>query len=455
MSHEPVAGPRGEAEKESSMSDLAHERKTRRWLLKSVAAVSGAAALGSAIVPASAFAQPVDPPTGGSVTLKLQSWFWWEPGRRDAWRALITKFHSSQNDIRIQEVGWPFDDYTNKIIVQLQSGKIDGDMIQTTPDLVLRLLKAGQLEPVESVLSANGITDISKAHDFITQNGHLYGLDMVSVAFGRLYNSQLFANAGIQTPATTIDDWIAEVQQLTNRPDQFGIYSPHLLSEPEGFWFRLQEWALPYDGNWATGKTPLVTTPPIISGLKLFKQMYDVGMPQGTDGATATKMFSDGQIAEQLAESAVVNVYKTNNPDVYPQLRSVPPPWPSLKSLVRIHPLTINVQGAHKDAAKTFMTFLYKPENYRQLLQGALDVIPSYPEGITPEYLNSLPWVTGYNQVTPISPTAIMGDFIYNNQEFGQIVITHFQDTLVNDVPVEDAMGAAQQELEALAQRLS
>jgi ABC-type glycerol-3-phosphate transport system substrate-binding protein len=370
---------------------------------------------------------------------------------------VIDRFHQSQNDIRIEEAGWNFDDFTNRIIVQLQSGKIDGDMIQTTPDLVLRLLKAGQLEPIESVVSGAGVNNLSSAHDFIRDaSGHLYGLDTVSVAFGNLYNSALYTGAGIQDPAQTIDDWIDQIGRLTNRDNnQYGIYSPHLLSEAEGFWFRLQEWALPYDGTWAVGKTPMVTSDPIINGLKLFKTMYDIGMPQGMDGATAVKAFSDGQIASQLAESAVVNVYKTNNPTVYQDLRSVAPPWPSRKSLVRIHPLTVNAQSANKDAAKQFLTFLYKQENYRELLQRALDVIPAYPDGMSPEYLASLQWVSGYQSVNALSPTVLLGDFIYNNQEFGQIVITHFQDVLVNNVPVEDAMGAAQVELESLAGRLS
>lgn len=438
------------------MAQVSTQHMTRRRLLKGAAAVSGAVALGSAL-PSISFAQPAPPPTGGKVTLKLLSWFWWEPGRQDAWRFVINRFHESQSDIRIEEAGWNFDDYTNRIIIQLQSGKIDGDMIQTTPDLVLRLLKAGQLEPIESVLTTDGINDLSSAHDFIRDAaGHLYGLDTVSVAFGNLYNSALYATAGITDPAQTIDDWVDQVTRLTNRDNnQYGIYSPHLLNEAEAFWFRLQEWALPYDGMWATGKTPLVTSDPIIKGLKLFKTMYDVGMPQGMDGATAVKAFSDGQIASQLAESAVVNVYKTNNPTVYQDLRSVPVPWPSRKSLVRIHPLTVNAQSPNKDAAKQFLAFLYKPENYRELLQRALDVIPAYPEGMSAEYLASLPWVSGYQAVNALSPTALLGDFIYNNQEFGQIVITHFQDVLVNNVPVEDAMGAAQTELEALAQRLS
>jgi ABC-type glycerol-3-phosphate transport system substrate-binding protein len=438
------------------MADLSTQRMSRRGLLKGAAAISGAVALGSAL-PAVSFAQPAPPPSGGTTHVKLLSWFWWEPGRRDAWRYVIDRFHQAQNDIRIEEAGWNFDDFTNRIIVQLQSGKIDGDMIQTTPDLVLRLLKAGQLEPIESVLDAAGVTNLSSAHDFIRDSaGHLYGLDMVSVAFGNLYNSAMYAAAGIQDPAQTIDDWIDQVGRLTNRDEgRYGIYSPHLLNEVEAFWFRLQEWALPYDGMWATGTTPLVTSEPIINGLKLFKTMYDIGMPQGMDGATAVKAFSDGQIASQLAESAVVNVYKTNNPAVYNDLRSVPPPWPSRKSLVRIHPLTVNAQSPNKDAAKQFLTFLYRPENYRELLQRALDVIPAYPEGMSPDYVATLPWVSGYQSVNALSPTALLGDFIYNNQEFGQIVITHFQDTLVNNVPVEESMGAAQVELEALAQRLS
>ena len=440
------------------MADHTSHRLTRRGLLKNTAAISGALALGSAL-PRLAFAQPAEPPTGGKVYVKLLSWFWWEPGRRDAWRFVINRFHESQNDIRIEEAGWNFDDFTNRIVVQLQSGKIDGDMIQTTPDLVLRLMKAGQLEPVENVVTSAGVKDLSSAHDFIRDSaGHLYGLDTVSVAFGNLYNQALYAAAGIQEPATTIDDWVDQVGRLTNRDQgRYGIYSPHLLSEAEGFWFRLQEWALPYDGTWAVGKTPMVTSEPIIRGLKLFKQMYDIGFPQGMDGATAVKAFSDGQIASQLAESAVVNVYKTNNPATYQDLRSVNVPWPTHKSLVRIHPLTVNAQSStiNKDAAKEFFTFLYRQENYRELLQRALDVIPAYPAGMSPDYLASLHWVNGYQSVNSLSPTVLLGDFIYNNQEFGQIVITHFQDSLVNNVPVEEAMGAAQRELEALAQRLS
>src|SRR5438876_12021458 len=98
------------------MAEVSSQRMTRRGLLKSAAAVSGAAALGAAL-PAISFAQPAPPPSGARVTVKVLSWFWWEPGRRDAWRYVINRFHESQSDIRIEEAGWELADFTNRIFV--------------------------------------------------------------------------------------------------------------------------------------------------------------------------------------------------------------------------------------------------------------------------------------------------------------------------------------------------
>jgi hypothetical protein len=48
----------------------------------------------------------------------------------------------------------------------------------------------------------------------------------------------------------------------------------------------------------------------------------------------------------------------------------------------------------------------------------------------------------------------LMGDFINANDEFGSIVLSNFQASLNNGVPVADSMAKAQVELEALAGRL-
>ncbi len=423
----------------------------RRTVLKS--GVAAGVAAGMASKASRVFAAPTLL-QASPVTLKYVTWFWNEPGRQDAWRALVEKFHSEQDEIKIEEAGWPFNDFTNNIIIQLQAGKLEGDLIQTTPDLVLRLLKAGVLEPLGSVLTENKITTLSSAHDYITVDGQPMGLDVVTVVFGLLYNKAIFEANEITKLPTTTDEWLAVSKQLTQRPNKFGMFSPHILAEPESFWFTLQEWASPFDGVWAEGKNPLLTSEPIMKAVQLFKEFYDATFPQGSDDSTATRQWGSKQIAQQLIVSAAVNSYKTVAPEIYPDIRSMSLPWASKRSIARIHPITVNNTGKNKEAALTFVTWLYKPENYRLLLQKQLDVIPSYDVGELDAYFKDLPWLEGYKDIKPITPPEMVGDFIFNNQEFGQIVINRVQEVLTANRPVEDAMKDAQTEAEDLAGRL-
>jgi ABC-type glycerol-3-phosphate transport system substrate-binding protein len=316
------------------------------------------------------------------------------------------------------------------------------------------LLAAEVLEPLGSVLTANNITTLSGAHDYITVDGQPMGLDVVTVVFGLLYNKGILDAAGVTTLPTNVDDWLALSTQLTNRPNQFGIFSDHLVSEPESFWFTLQEWACPYGGVWAEGKTPMLTSEPIINAVKLFKSMYDGAFPQGTDNATGTRLWGAGQIAQQLIVSAAVNVFKTSAPEVYPNIRSMSLPWENKTSIARIHPITVNNQSPNKAAGVEWITWLYKPENYRMLLTGQLDVIPSYDVGGLDDYFKELFWLEGYQDITYTTPPQMVGDFIFNNQELGQIVINRVTEVLTSGRPVEEAMADAQTEAEELAERL-
>ena len=99
---------------------------------------------------------------------------------------------------------------------------------------------------------------------------------------------------------------------------------------------------------------------------------------------------------------------------------------------------------------------MYKPDNYRRMVEGCGDVIFAQPSVERKEYGDSLPWKKpGYDGVAYVTPFDVVGDFVYNFAEFGQIVITNFADVLNAGKSVEDAMAAAQKQAEALAQRIS
>jgi hypothetical protein len=87
-------------------------------------------------------------------------------------------------------------------------------------------------------------------------------------------------------------------------------------------------------------------------------------------------------------------------------------------------------------------------------MERCLDVVPPYPEAIRKDYLDKQFWAEGYLQGKAITPLEIMGDYIFFNQEFGNVVMDKFSEVLVANRPVEDAMADAQQELEQASERL-
>ena len=439
------------------MTTPKNQSMSRRNFLKAAAVVGAGTAL-AACAPAATTGGGANAPAvnkGAKQTVRYLSWWFEEGNRGKTWNAFIKEFNDSQKDIEIKAENIPFDAYTTKTIVAAQSGKLDGDILQATPELAPRLIKADLLLPLDDVLVRNNIKDLSSAHDALRKDGKLYGLDMVTVAFGILYNKKRYDDAKI-TPAKTPEEWVEVSKALTDRDNQkYGLWANHLVNEASDFWFQLEEWAMPYDGVWAKGKTPLLTSDPIIKGLKLFKSMYDVAFPQGADGATGQRLFGTGATAQGLFVSAAVGGLKPLFPDLYPELRSAPIPWSTNKSIARIHPMMINKDSAVKEAALEFVTYMYKPDNYRRMVEGCEDVIFAQPSAARKEYLDKLEWLKpGYDGVSYVTPFDVVGDFVYNFQEFGQIVITNFANVLNAGKSVEDAMAEAQKQAEALAERI-
>lgn len=438
---------------------------SRREFLRNVSVLAGAGLLagcGGGAAPAAPAAEQkaaaTSAPavnTGAKQKVRYLSWWFEEGNRGKTWNAFIKEFNESQKEIEVVAENTPFDQYTTKTIVGAQSGQLDGDIIMATPELAPRLIQANLLYPLDDVLTRNNIKDLSSAHDAMRKDGKLYGLDMVTVAFGILYNMDRYKEANI-TPATTPEEWIEVSKALTDRDAQkYGFFATHLVSEPSDFWFQLEEWCMPYDGVWAEGKKPLLTSEPIINGLKLFKQMYDAAMPQGADTPTGQRLFKTGAVAQGLFVSAAVGSFKPDAPELYPLLRSAPIPWKSNKSIARIHPMMINAASPAKDAALEFVSYMYKPDNYRRMVEGCEDVIFAQPSAARKEYLDALEWLKpGYDGVSYVTPFDVVGDFVYNFNEFGQIVITNFADVLTANKPVEEAMEVAQKQAEELAARI-
>jgi len=263
------------------------------------------------------------------VTVKYMTWWWAEKGRNDAWRGIVKKFHDAQKDIRIQEVGFPYSEFFQRVTTQLAGGRLDADVLSFYDELGIRLIKTGALSPVDDVVQKLGIQEkLDKTvHQFVTSGGKLYGLLGVNVPYALIYNKDLYQAAGVAKAATSQEEYIQVAKRLTKRPDQFGHAARSTMPEQNGWWSDISHWVMGYGGQWVKAKKPQLTEPPVINAVKAYKRLYDESMPQGADASTYRRMAWEGKIAQYIDNSANIGILKSGNPAIYPKIFTAPPPW--------------------------------------------------------------------------------------------------------------------------------
>jgi len=420
---------------------------TRRAFLTTIAGAAGAAL--TATRPRRSTAQT-------PVTVKYLTWWWAEKGRNEAWRGIVRKFHESQKDIRVQEVGFPYSEFFQRVTTQLAGGRLDADVLSFYDELGIRLIKAGVLAPVDDVVQRLGIQDRldRQVHQFVTAGGRLYGLLAVNVPYAVIYNKELYAKAGIAKPPASHEEYFATAKRLTSRPDQFGHAARSTMQEQNGWWQDISHWVLGYGGQWVKGKKPQVTEAPVINAVKAYKRLYDEAMPQGADASTYRRMAWEGKVAQYIDNSANINILKSGNPAIYPKIFTAPPPWENRRAINIPNYVGIYAGSTQKAAAQAFLEFVFKAENFRELMEAALDIYEPYKGVAREAYMKELHWVDGFlaSRGTPI-PGLVEG-LESNVAEVRQMVLSRVSEVLTTGKAPEAAMAEAQKALEELAARV-
>lgn len=421
--------------------------QSRRAFLKGAAAAAGAA------VPLIASRRST---AQTPVTVKYLTWWWAEKGRNDAWRALVKRFHDSQKDIRIQEVGFPYSEFFQRITTQLAGGKLDADVLSFYDELGIRLMRANVLDPVDEVVKRLGIQDKldRPVHQFVTSGGKLYGLLAANVPYALIYNKDLYDKGGIGKPPSTQEEYFDVAKRLTKRPDQFGHAGRSTMQEQNGWWQDISQWVLGYGGQWVKAKKPQLTEAPVLNAVRAYKRLYDEAMPQGADASTYRRMAWEGKIAQYIDNSANINILKSGNPAIYPKIFTAPPPWENRRAINIPNFVGLYGGSANKQAAMTFLEFVFKVENIRSLMEAALDIYQPYAGVLREAYVKELHWVDGFLQSkgTPI-PGMIEG-LESNVAEVRQMVLSRLSEVLTAGKAPERALAEAQKAVEELAARV-
>lgn len=419
---------------------------SRRALLRVAA---GAAAAAVSPRPRRATAQT-------PVTVKYLTWWWAEKGRNEAWRGIVKRFHDAQRDIRIQEVGFPYSEFFQRVTTQLAGGRLDADVISFYDELGIRLIRGGVLAPVDPIVTKLGLQDkLDKpVHQFVTAGGKLHGLLAVNVPYALIYNQELYAAGGVGKPPATPEEYFAAAKRLTRRPDQFGHAGRNTMPEQNGWWQDLSHWVLGYGGTWVKGKRPQLTEAPVINAVRAYKRLYDEAMPQGADASTYRRMAWEGKVAQYIDNSANINILKSGNPAIYPKIHTAPPPWESHRAVNIPNYVGLYAGSQKTEAATAFLEFVFRPENFQALMEAALDIYPPYQGAVREAYLKELHWVSGFlaSRGTPIP--ALVEGLESNIAEVRQLVLSRVSEVLTAGKAPEAAMAEAQKAVEELAARV-
>ncbi len=211
----------------------------------------------------------------------------------------------------------PFDTLRTVLQTQLRSGEgPDVFNFGSGPGFGGALAEAGLLYDLTAAYEENGWEVYDFARERVTVDGEVYGVPGEMETLGLYYNTEIFADLGLQPPQTT-----ADLRAVADVVRQAGIV-PLAVSDQEGWQGgHLLSMALSSDVG-SDGVEALIAgeaswdSPEVVAALSLWKDLQDAGLtsesPTSVDYDTSTAQFFSGEAAMIPTGSWLVNEIDSN-----------------------------------------------------------------------------------------------------------------------------------------------
>jgi ABC-type glycerol-3-phosphate transport system substrate-binding protein len=378
------------------------------------------------------------------------SWELYEPTEIGAWRKVVNKFNAANPSIEVSWTGWPFATYDQEVIAQAQAGKVNADVVMCPPECASTLITDyGICEPIGDIATEVGLIPDSQ-HKQYTIDGKLYALGLLVVAFILEYDKRILASGGFSAPPTTTEEWLTMTEKLTvPSKQQYGTYLINTAAAAADMWNGLQNFCLINGGVWADGKTLTIDSKENIAGIEYWVQLVKASGLAGTSEDVLTKLWDNDQIATFLNVGLGASSLKSEAPKLYPNLHTAPPPWPSKKSISRLHVEVIPKTTQHLAAAQELAKWLITPENL-----WAVNTANGYPlipysnfAAKIPQYTafeKALPYYAGFTGSNFVGEVDILGDYVYAYAQLGDLICTNIVKAISGSSTVEECLQTAQ-----------
>ncbi|AIQ48602.1 ABC transporter substrate-binding protein [Paenibacillus sp. FSL R7-0273] len=308
--------------------------------------------------------------TGEPIQLK-----YWTDDRHDQEyiKELINKFNETNGENIQVELTVMSENYAQSVDIAFSSNQAP-DVLRLKSGNASEFVKKGYLAPIDGYLSEDiktkfGSLQLDNVNRF---DGKLYSLANTGLTLRLVYNKDLFAKAGIESPPASLQEMVDDAKKITEAGKSEGIYGFALnFKSPKSAFDRSIREILSLSGYQGLGfdmKTGQFDFAPYSQVIEYFKQMYeDRSILPGAETLDIDPLraqFAAGKIGMYLSFSTEPGVYKDQFPTEINWAGALAPTLDGqIKGTSEIVSagtwLGISAKSAHQDAAWKFMEYMY------------------------------------------------------------------------------------------------
>jgi multiple sugar transport system substrate-binding protein len=289
----------------------------------------------------------------------LTFWKYQDPVQQPVLEALIEKYNSEHENVKVELETFPFDQYLAEKVTTAMSAGTGPDVFWVSAATVLNFAPQGLLSPIQDTFTEDLRADfLPQALESITFGDDIYGIPHEMGLQGMLYDKGLFDAEGVKVPATW--DELKSVSAELKTANRSGILLPTNPDVFQNFIWWPFLWSAGgevVDDGW---NKAVINEPEGVAALQLWADLM-------ADGAAAPK--SSGAFGDELGQGTVamaalgmwpVSNFTANYPDL--QVGAAPLPIPdggTPSAAFGGWYTAVSAASEHQEEAKDFAVWLF------------------------------------------------------------------------------------------------
>lgn len=379
------------------------------------------------------------------VTLVIANSQWLDAMRGEKLWAAVKQYEKVAPNVTLEQEAIPSKDYADRLITEMSAGQ-GPDLAIVQDGLFYPIADAGFLIPVDDVVgAAEGLNETNS--DGVV-DGVALGVAWQRAVYALIYNKALIEKSSASVPSN-VDELITQAKGVSSASGAIGFTTRHSMSEVTNWFKDFQNWVYGYGGSWvdADGKLK-VNSPAAVEATDAFKKVYDSGIiPLGDPMTQQRTRFKEGQVAFSIDNSGGTLNITSGGTLASTDMAAAPLPFPHPGAHQQIF-VGISAHSEHPDEAKAFLSWMLSPEGQQALRDASGPDALATDVPVTAEFAAENPWAPVFAELAANSRSTLIPGYEVETAAIMRIVMDAVERVLITGVPAQEALDAAQAEVE-------